>query len=282
MAHAAYAYGTGRGLERNEGMALKWLEGVNEGRQRSTLLEIGWALALGTEGDKDMPSALRFFERLALIKPSSVYQVAIDLERGSRGVQDRGAADHLIRIAAARGDSSAATHLANLLSGSSKVEDQRRAVEWYSLVAQDKTNVAAAQSLSRLLALRSSDDLVPDIVSGLEKAVAAGSTEALVGLAHAYAEGIGVDPAPEKAAALLKQAADAGLLEAKYRLSLMYKSGIGVGADLDKAIELMSSARAGGYPLAAVALNSMKEQGVPSSDDEGDKRLGTADGSSVK
>jgi len=52
MAHAAYAYGTGRGIERNEATAFKWLESVNEGRQRSTLLDIGWALAQGTEGSK--------------------------------------------------------------------------------------------------------------------------------------------------------------------------------------------------------------------------------------
>jgi TPR repeat protein len=258
MAHAAYAYGTGRGLERNEATALKWLEGVNEGRQRSTLLEIGWALALGTEGSKDMPTALRFFERAAQIKPSTVYQVALDLERGTRGVQDRDAAGHLIRIAAERGDSGAATHLANALSGSSNVEDQRRAVQWYALAAQDKTDIAAGQSLSRLLALRPPVGLVSDIVTALERAKAAGNMEALIGLAHAYSEGIGVDASPQKAAALLQEASDAGHPEAKYRLGLMYKTGAGVTADLGKAVELMTSARDSGYPLAAVTLNSME------------------------
>jgi TPR repeat protein len=258
MAHAAYAYGTGRGLERNEATALKWLEGVNEGRQRSTLLEIGWALALGTEGSKDMPTALRFFERAAQIKPSTVYQVALDLERGTRGVQDRDAAGHLIRIAAERGDSGAATHLASALSGSSNVEDQRRAVQWYALAAQDKTDIAAGQSLSRLLALRPPEGLVSDIVTALERAKAAGNMEALIGLAHAYSEGIGVDASPQKAAALLQEASDAGHPEAKYRLGLMYKTGAGVTADLGKAVELMTSARDSGYPLAAVTLNSME------------------------
>jgi TPR repeat protein len=259
MAHAAYAYGTGRGLERNEGTALKWLDSVNEGRQRSTLLEIGWALVLGTEGSKDMSAALRFFERAAQIKPSVVYQVALDLERGTRGVQDREAAGHLIRVAAERGDSGAATHLANSLSGSSNIEDQRRAVQWYGLAAQDKTNTAAGQSLARLLALRPSGEIVSEIVAALEKAKAAGNTEALVGLAHAYSEGIGVDVSPERAAALLQEASDAGHPEAKYKLGLMYKSGSGVTADLKKAVELMTSARDGGYPLAAVALSSMTE-----------------------
>jgi len=259
MAHVAYAYGTGRGLERNEGTALKWLEGVNEGRQRSTLLEIGWALVLSTEGSKDMPAALRFFERAAQIKPSTVYQVALDLERGTRGVQDREAAGHLIRVAAERGDSGAATHLANALSGSSDVEDQRRAVQWYGLAAQDKTNIAAGQSLSRLLALRPQGGLVSDIVAALEKAKAAGNTEALIGLAHAYSEGIGVDASPERAATLLQEASGAGHAEAKYKLGLMYKSGLGVTADLNKAVELMTSARDSGYPLAAVTLGSMME-----------------------
>lgn len=259
MAHAAYAYGTGRGLERNEATALKWLDGVNEGRQRSTLLDIGWALVLGTEGAKDMPSALRFFERAAQIKPSAVYQVALDLERGTRGVQDRDAAAHLIRVAAERGDSGAATHLANALSGSTDVEDRRRAVQWYSLAAQDKDNTVAGQSLSRLLALRPSGELVSEIVAALEKAKAAGNTEALIGLAHAYSEGIGVDTSAERAAALLQEASDAGHPEAKYKLGLMYKSGIGVTADLGKAVELMTSARESGYPLAAVALSSMTE-----------------------
>ncbi|MBF9197177.1 tetratricopeptide repeat protein [Microvirga terrestris] len=259
MAHAAYAYGTGRGLERNEGTALKWLDGVNEGRQRSTLLEIGWALVLGTEGSKDMPAALRFFERAAQIKPGVVYDVALDLERGTRGVQDREAAAHLIRVAAERGDSGAATHLANALASSSDVEDQRRAVQWYGLAAEDKANTAAGQSLSRLLALRPPGGIVSDIVAALEKAKAAGNTEALVGLAHAYSEGIGVDASPEKAAALLQEASDAGHPEAKYKLGLMYKSGLGVMADLNKAVELMTSARDSGYPLAAVTLNSMME-----------------------
>jgi TPR repeat protein len=268
MAHAAYAYGTGRGLERNEATALKWLEGVNEGRQRSTLLDIGWALVLGTEGPRDMPAALRFFERAAQIKPSTVYQVALDLERGTRGLQDREAANHLIRIAAERGDSGAATHLANALSSSSNVEDQRRAIQLYSLAAQDKTNIAAGQSLSRLLALRPSEELVSDLITALEKAKAAGSTEALIGLAHAYSEGIGVDASPERAAALLQEAADAGHPEARYKLGLMYKSGVGVTADPGKAIELMTGAQESGYPLAGVALRSMTEPVTTNSVDE--------------
>lgn len=276
MAHAAYAYGTGRGLERNEATALKWLEGANEGRQRSTLLEIGWALVLGTEGSKDMPAALRFFERAAQLKPSTVYQVALDLERGTRGVQDRDAASHLIRIAAERGDTGAATHLANALSSSANIEDQRRAVQLYGIAAQDKANLAAGQSLSRLLALRPSQDLVSDIVAALEKAAAAGNTEALTGLAHAYSEAIGVVASPERAATLLQQAADGGHAEAKYKLGLMYKSGVGVTADLAKAIELMTSARDSGYPLAAIALNSMAEPSTTNSIEEPAKASGQA------
>ncbi len=268
MAHAAYAYGTGRGLERNEATALKWLEGVNEGRQRSTLLDIGWALVLGTEGSKDMPAALRFFERAAQIKPSTVYQVALDLERGTRGLQDREAAGHLIRIAAERGDSGAATHLANALSSSTSVEDQRRAIQLYSLAAQDKTNIAAGQSLSRLLALRPSEELVSDLIAALEKAKAAGNTEALIGLAHAYSEGIGVDASPEKAAALLQEAADAGHPEAKYKLGLMYKAGVGVTADRSKAIEFMTRAQESGYPLAGVELRAMTQPVTTNSVDD--------------
>jgi TPR repeat protein len=282
MAHAAYAYGAGRGLERNEATALKWLDGVNEGRQRSTLLEIGWALALGTEGAKDMPAALRFFERAAQIKPSAVYQVALDLERGTRGVQDREAAGHLIRVAAERGDSGAATHLANALSSSTNIEDQRRAVQLYGVAAQDKTNLAAGQSLSRLLALRPSNDLVSDIVAALERAATAGNTEALIGLAYAHSEGIGFDASPEKAAALLQQAAEAGHPEAKYRLGLMYKSGVGVTTDVGKAVELMTSARDSGYPLAAVALSSMTEQATTNSVAEPAKASGQASEAAVK
>lgn len=282
MAHAAYAYGTGRGLERNEATALKWLESVNEGRQRSTLLDIGWALVLGTEGLRDMPAALRFFERAAQIKPNTVYQVALDLERGTRGVQDRDAAGHLIRIAAERGDSGAAMHLANALSSSSNVEDQRRAVQLYSLAAQDKTNIAAGQSLSRLLALRPSEELVADTVTALKKAAAAGNTEALIGLAHAHSEGIGVEPSPERAAALLQEAADAGLPEAKYKLSLMYKSGVGVPADLGKAVDLMTSAQESGYPLAAVALSSMREPVLTNSVEEPAKPQSQASEAEIK
>jgi len=276
MAHAAYAYGTGRGLARDEATALKWLEGVNEGRQRSTLIEIGWALVLGTEGIRDMPSALRFFERAAQIKPSTVYQVALDLERGTRGVQDRDAAGHLIRFAAERGDSGAATHLANALSSSTTAEDQQRAVQLYSLAAQDKTNLVAGQSLSRLLALRPPGGLVSDIVLALEKAKVAGNTEALIGLAYAYSEGIGVDASPERAAALLQEASDAGHLEARYKLGLMYKSGVGVAPDLSKAIELMKSAQESGYPLAGVALHSMTEPAMTSSIEEPAKAPGQA------
>jgi TPR repeat protein len=268
MAYAAYAYGTGRGLERNEAAALKWLDGVNEGRQRSTLLEIGWALALGTEGATDMASALRFFERAAQLKPSIAYQIAIDLERGTRGIQNREAAGQLIKIAAERGDSAAAMHMANALSGSSNIEDQRQAVQWYSLAALDKTNLAAGQTLSRLLTLRPADELISLIVAGLDKATAAGNSEALIGLAHAYADGIGVNASQEKAASLLQVAVDSGIPEAKYRLGLMYKSGIGVSADLNKAVELISSARESGFPLAAVALSSMTEPALSGSVNE--------------
>ncbi|WP_262269835.1 tetratricopeptide repeat protein [Microvirga yunnanensis] len=259
MAYAAYGYGTGRGLERNETAALKWLDGVNEGRRRSTLLEIGWALALGSEGTTDMESALRFFEQAAQLKPGIAYQVAAELERGTRGVQNRDAAARLIRIAAEHGDSAAAMRMATALSSSTDPEDQRQAVRWYSLAALDKDNSAAGQALARLLTLRPADDLVALIIAGLDKAASAGNTEALIGLAHAYTDGIGVEALPEKAASLLQVAADSGNSEAKYRLGLMYKSGSGVKADPRKAIELMSSARESGFPLAAVALSAMTE-----------------------
>lgn len=265
MAHVAYAYGTGRGVERNEEAALKWLEDVNPGRSRITLVEIGWALAAGTEGPADMPAALRFFERAAQISPNVVYKVAMDLERGTNGVQDREAAGHLIRVAAERGDSAAATHLANMLAGSDKLEDQRQAVQWYSLAALDRENAAAGQGLSRLLALRPNSELVPNIITGLEKAAEAGNREALIGLAQAFSDGTGVEASPERAASLLQQAADAGIPEAKYRLGLMYKSGIGVDMDMEKAIALMSSAQESGFPLAAVALSSMMEPSATSS-----------------
>lgn len=265
MAHVAYAYGTGRGIARDEEAAQKWLEDVNPGRARMTLVEIGWALASGTEGSADMPAALRFFEKAAQISPNVAYRVAMDLERGTNGVQDREAAGHLIKVAAERGDSAAATHLANMLAGSDKPEDQRQAVQWYSLAALDKDNAAAGQGLSRLLALRPKSDLVPMIIAGLEKATEAGNREALIGLAQAYSDGIGVEAAPERAADFLQKAADAGIPEAKYRLGLMYKSGIGVGADMSKAIELMSSAQESGYPLAAVALSSMVEPAATNS-----------------
>jgi TPR repeat protein len=101
-------------------------------------------------------------------------------------------------------------------------------------------------------------------------------------LAHAHAEGIGVDPSPEKAAALLQKAAEAGLPEAKYRLGLMYKSGVGVSADLNKAIELISSAQESGYPLAAVALSSMTMPSTTGSIDDSTKASGGANEGAVK
>jgi TPR repeat protein len=158
--------------------------------------------------------------------------------------------------------------MANALSGSSNIEDQRQAVQWYSLAALDKTNLAAGQTLSRLLTLRPADELISLIVAGLDRAAAVGNSEALIGLAHAYADGIGVTASPEKAASLLQVAADSGIPEAKYRLGLMYKSGIGVSADLNKAVELISSARESGFPLAAVALSSMTEPALSSTVNE--------------
>jgi TPR repeat protein len=265
MASVAYAYGTGRGLERNEEAAVKWLHEVNPGRSRMTLVDIGWALATGSEGASDMTAALRFFERAAQINPNVAYQVAMDFERGTKGVQDREAAGYLIKVAAERGDSAAATHLANMLAGSDKIEDQRQAVQWYTLAAQDKENAAAGQGLARFLALRSQSELVPTIVAGLQKAADAGNREALIGLAQAYTDGTGVEASSERAVKLLQQAADAGIPEAKYRLGLMYKSGIGVEIDMKKAIELMSSAQESGFPLAAVALSNMTEASSTSS-----------------
>ncbi|MPR06754.1 tetratricopeptide repeat protein [Microvirga tunisiensis] len=134
--------------------------------------------------------------------------------------------------------------------------------------ALDKTNLAAGQTLSRLLTLRPADELISLIVAGLDKATAAGNSEALIGLAHAYADGIGVNASQEKAASLLQVAVDSGIPEAKYRLGLMYKSGIGVSADLNKAVELISSARESGFPLAAVALSSMTEPALSGSVNE--------------
>lgn len=70
----------------------------------------------------------------------------------------------------------------------------------------------------------------------------AGNPDAQNDLGNMYANGVGVDPDPEKAFYYVRLAADQDHVDALYNMGVIYADGVGVKQDYDKAVEYFTQA----------------------------------------
>ncbi|MBU2532539.1 MAG: SEL1-like repeat protein, partial [Alphaproteobacteria bacterium] len=103
-----------------------------------------------------------------------------------------------------------------------------------------------------------------------EKAIALGSTTAMVGISHAYRTGNGFEKDEKKALEWLQKSADSGNGIAMFGLGHMYQEGEDVPQDYGKAREWFAAALEAGLDVAIVGIAQMhdKGQGVPRDADE--------------
>ncbi len=106
-------------------------------------------------------------------------------------------------------------------------------------------------------------------VSLYEQAVAKGDTQAMTNLGFAYHAGLGVEQDDKKAADLYQQVLDAGDSSnvALTNLAWAYEHGQGVGQDYDKARELYRRAQDNGSKQAAFALARWQHYGIAQTKD---------------
>ena len=91
----------------------------------------------------------------------------------------------------------------------------------------------------------------------LQKAAAAGNSEACLQLGFRYETGDGVDQDYARARTLYEEAAAAGVADAIYRLGKLHQDGLGVGSDPAYARDLYEVAALAGVPLAQYNLGIM-------------------------
>ena len=93
------------------------------------------------------------------------------------------------------------------------------------------------------------------------KAAEKGDALAQLYVAQDYANGLGVDRDPEKAAEWYAKAARQGLASAQDALGMAYEKGTGVAQDPEKAAELYREAAGQGYAMAQFHLGKLYEDG---------------------
>ena len=102
----------------------------------------------------------------------------------------------------------------------------------------------------------------------LNKAVENGQTEAMLGLASLYEQGLGVSRDHTKAFEWYQKAAEAGLAAGYYQVGMAYESGKGVTASRDEAIKAYTKAAELKVPEAPYKLAAMSMAGAPPKPDD--------------
>jgi len=102
----------------------------------------------------------------------------------------------------------------------------------------------------------------------LSKAVENGQTEAMLGLAALYEQGLGVGRDHTKAFEWYKKAAEAGLPAGYYQMGMAYESGKGVTANRDEAVKAFTKAAELKVPEAPYKLAALALAGVPPKPDD--------------
>ena len=248
----------------------------------TALLSLGRHLRDGVLIDRDVPLALKLFDRAATSDNSAAFyefaRTALTYQVDATESMRKTAIERL-RKAAERGHVKAAVAMGDaLLRGNGVPESQAEAMRWYRRAAESGSPVAYIR-LGDLYANRSSGMEAPQALEWYRKAAEANSAIAMTRLGKMYNEGRGVPQDQALAATWFSRAAAAGSGAAMVELSALYSQAGGPGhfnlarESLEKAIKA-GDARAptalaklylarGERMLAEATLRKAAESGSP-------------------
>jgi len=246
-------YGTD-GRELAKGLLAEAVQRVDD--DVTVLLALGRHLRDGVLIDRDIPLALKLFDRAASNDNTpALYEFA----RTALAYQDqapdglRQTAVERLRRAAERGHVKAAVTMGDaLLRGNGVPESQADAISWYRKAAESGSPVAYIR-LGDLYAARSSGMEAPRALEWYRKAADANSATAMVRLGKMFNEGRGVPQDQALAATWFSRAAAAGSGAAMVELSALYSRAGGPG-HFNLAREVLEKAIRTSDPRAPIAL----------------------------
>ena len=247
---------------------------------------LGWAYGNGKGADRDYDLAEKWMHRSAdqgLV--AAEYDLGRLLEhefnKSGQQVANFAEAAEWYRKAADQGHVKAIFALAELYNYGKLGDDQRsNCIPWY-LKAAAQGNVEAQAEIGELPKYYPNSDLLNKVnnIDMLQQSAESGNLNAQFQLAEKYQTGDGVSKNPTEAFKWMQKAAQQDgsrssvVSDARYQLGLMYEKGEGVEPDLTKAHDLFLSAvkncmYAGN--LAMFSLGQMYEtgNGVPQNDRE--------------
>jgi TPR repeat protein len=240
-----WAYGNGRGVERDYSLGEKWMHRAAD--QGSVEAEYDLGYLLENEFDKSGQQVANF-------------QVASEWLRK--------AADH--------GSVKAMFELAELYNYGKLGDDQRsNCIPWY-LKAAAQGNVDAQAEVGELAKYYPNSELLKkvDVVNALQQSAESGNFEAQFQLSKRYQTGDGVTKDVNEAFKWMQKAAQNGSAssevgDAMYQLALMYEKDEGVSSDITQAHTLfLQAAETYAQPDAMFQVGQMYEKGdgVPQDD----------------
>lgn len=220
--------------------AAKWLALATEaaGDRATDLVRIATAYRTGVAGADTVGAAEPLLARATQLgSVDAARQLADGHLSGLWPDADPDLGQQLLASLAADGDQAAAVRLLHAIADGAVEAPASRVV---ALVNQGRDALDdGGKTLARLAELDEAGTFgVPDAarqLGWLEGAAAAGDAAAMMRLYRAYASGIGVPMAPERALAWLEQAADSGDARAARELAAAYTVGFGTLADPQKA-----------------------------------------------
>jgi TPR repeat protein len=143
-----------------------------------------------------------------------------------------------------------------------KFEDAR------TLYLQHAANLSPAQQMKLGAACMATSgknpERVAESISWIEKAAAAGNTEAMNTLSYCYGNGVGVSKDPALEIQWLSKSADHNDENALVTLGFRYETGVGVESNITKATELYRRAANRGNARAAFQLGAIEGYDNPS------------------
>jgi TPR repeat protein len=222
----------------------------------TTLLALGRHLRDGVLIERDVPLALKLFDRAAANDNSAAFY---EFARTALTYQDaatesmRKTAIERLRTAAERGHVKAAVTMGDvLLRGNGVPDSQAEAMRWYRRAAESGS-AAAYIRLGDFYANRSSSMEVPRALEWYRKAAEADSAIAMTRLGKIFNEGRGVPQDQALAANWFSRAAAAGSGAAMVELSALYSRAGGPG-HFSLARESLEKAIKAGDARAPIAL----------------------------
>ncbi|QRM30604.1 tetratricopeptide repeat protein [Microvirga sp. VF16] len=222
----------------------------------TALLALGRHLRDGVLIDRDVPLALKLFDRAATNDNLTAFY---EFARTALAYQDdaadsmRKTAIERLRVAAEHGHVKAAVTMGDaLLRGSGGSEPQAEALRWYLRAAESGSPVAYVR-LGDLYASRSSGMEAPQALEWYRKGAATNSAIAMTRLGKMFNDGRGVPQDQALAATWFSRAAAAGSGSAMVELSELYSRAGGPG-HFNLARDSLEKAIKAGDTRAPIAL----------------------------